>query len=286
MWSSILTVCVNICLAPLFIFVFGWGIRGAAIATAIAQFSGFCWVMSHFLNKNSFIHFQKGFFKLKKRIVEDILSIGMAPFLMNLCASLVAVIVNTSLAKYGGEQGDMAIGAYGIIGSVAMLFIMIVIGLNMGMQPIAGYNYGARKRDRVIEVYKLTTIAATCITTFGFALAILFPNTIVSAFTNNEEMKDLASTALKIVLFAFPIVGFQVVTSNFFQSIGRAKLAIFLSLSRQLIFLIPGLLIFPHFFGLKGVWIAMPAGDFCASLVTLAVIMWQRKKLFIAKPFW
>lgn len=285
MWSSILTVAVNIFLAPLFIFAFGWGIRGAAIATAIAQLSGFCWVMAHFLNMSSFIHFQKGFFKLKKRIVGDILSIGMSPFLMNLCASLVAVIVNTSLVKYGGEQGDLAIGAYGIIGSVAMLFIMIVIGLNMGMQPIAGYNYGARRNDRVLKVYKLTLIAATCITTLGFALAILFPITIVSAFTSNAEMKDLSATALRIVLLAFPIVGFQVVTSNFFQSIGKAKLAIFLSISRQLIFLIPGLLILPHFFGLNGVWIAMPTGDFCACLMTLAVILWQKKKLFSVKTF-
>lgn len=283
MWSSILTVIVNICLAPLFIFVFEWGIKGAAFATAIAQFTGFCWVMLHFVNKKSFIHFQTGFFKLKKRIVGDILSIGMAPFLMNATASLVAVIVNTSLAKYGGEQGDMAIGAYGIIGSVAMLFIMIVIGLNMGMQPIAGYNFGAKRMDRVLKVYKLTTIAATIITTFGFALAVLFPETIVSAFTNNEEMKSLASSALRIILLAFPIVGFQVVTSNFFQSIGRAKLAIFLSLSRQLIFLIPGLLILPHFFGLKGVWMAMPLGDFCSCIVTLAIIVWQREKLFSAK---
>lgn len=283
MWSSILTVIVNICLAPLFIFVFDWGIRGAAFATAIAQFTGFCWVMFHFINKESFIHFQTGFFKLKKRIVGDILSIGMAPFLMNVTASLVAVVINTSLAKYGGEQGDMAIGAFGIIGSVAMLFIMIVIGLNMGMQPIAGYNFGAKKMDRVLKVYKLTTIAATIITTFGFTLAILFPETIVSAFTDNIEMKTLASSALRIILLAFPIVGFQVVTSNFFQSIGRAKLAIFLSLSRQLIFLIPGLLILPHYFGLKGVWMAMPLGDFCACIVTLAVIVWQREKLFSAK---
>ena len=155
----------------------------------------------------------------------------------------------------------------------------------MGMQPIAGYNYGAKKNDRVFRVYKLTVLAATCITTFGFLLALLFSNTIVSAFTSDIEMKELSSAALRIVLIAFPIVGFQVVTSNFFQSIGKAKLAIFLSISRQLIFLVPGLLILPRFLGMNGVWIALPTGDILASILTLVVILRQRKKLFNANTF-
>lgn len=284
MWSSILTVAINIILAPVFIFVFDWGIRGAAIATAIAQLAGFCWVMLHFLNKNSFLHFKKGYYRLKKRIVKDILSIGMAPLLMNATASLVAVLVNTSLVKYGGNNGDLAVGAYGIIGSIAMLFIMIVMGINMGMQPIAGYNFGAKKPERVMEVYKLSIIWATVITTIGFILAMAFPYKIVSAFTTDSQMRELSTNAMKLVFLAFPLVGFQVVTSNLFQSIGKAGTAIFLSLSRQLIFLLPAILILPSFLGTNGVWIALPVGDTLAFIVTIVVILTQKNKLFTSKP--
>lgn len=284
MWSSILTVAINLILAPVFIFVFDWGIRGAAIATAIAQLAGFCWVMLHFLNKNSFLHFKKGYYRLKKRIVKDILSIGMAPLLMNATASLVAVLVNTSLVKYGGNNGDLAVGAYGIIGSIAMLFIMVVMGINMGMQPIAGYNFGAKKPERVMEVYKLSIIWATVITTIGFILAMAFPYKIVSAFTTDSQMRELSTNAMKLVFLAFPLVGFQVVTSNLFQSIGKAGTAIFLSLSRQLIFLLPAILILPTFLGTNGVWIALPVGDTLAFIVTVVVILTQKNKLFISKP--
>jgi len=279
MWSSLLTVFVNVCLAPLFIFVFHWGIRGAALATAIAQLSGFIWVMIHFMNKSSFLHFQKGYFRLKKRIVKDILSIGLSPFLMNVGASLVAMIVNMSLARYGGVHRDMAIGAYGIINSVALLFVMTVMGLNYGMQPIAGFNFGAKQNDRVLRVYKLTIMAATIITTFGFALSILFPTTIVSAFTNNSELIEQAKIAIRWVMLMFPIIGFQMVTSNFFQSIGKAGYAIFLSLSRQFLFLIPLLVFLPMHFGLKGVWMAMPASDLLATIVTVVFVLTQHKKI-------
>jgi len=279
MLSTLLTVGVNICLAPLFIFVFHWGIRGAALATACAQIVGFCWVILHFVNKNHFLHFQKGYFKLDKRIVADILSIGLSPFLMNLCASLVTLVINKSLVGYGG---DLYIGAYGIVGSVVMLFIMIVLGLNLGMQPISGYNFGAKLYDRVIGVYKRALLIGTCITTVGFLAAYLFPNAIVSIFTSDPELLSISKKAIRIIFFSFPIVGFQVVTTNFFQSIGKAKLAILLSLSRQLIFLLPALLILPPLFGVEGVWMALPTGDILASLVTLIVILWQRKKLFPA----
>ena len=279
MWSSLLTVVVNICLAPVFIFVFHWGIRGAATATAIAQLCGFFWVMLHFMNKSSFLHFQRGFFKLKKRIIRDILSIGLSPFMMNLGASLVAMVINISLSKYGGEQSDMAIGAFGIVNSVALLFVMIVMGLNMGMQPIAGYNFGARRNDRVLKVYKLTVAAATIITTLGFAIALLFPTAIVSAFTNNAELIAQSKVALRFVMLMFPIIGFQMVTTNYFQSIGKASLAIMLSLSRQFIFLIPFLLILPHFFGLNGVWMAIPGSDFFACLITAILVITRNKKI-------
>lgn len=279
MWSSILTVLVNIGLAPVFIFAFGWGIRGAALATALAQLVGFVWVMFHFMNPSSFLHFQKGTFRLKKRIVKDIISIGLSPFLIHTTASLVAVVINVSLGYYGGTDGDLAIGAYGIINSIILLFLMIVMGLNMGMQPIAGYNFGAQKMDRVVHVYKLTMIAASIVTIVGFLLAMLFPTSIVGLFTDHAPLRDLSASAMRIAMIVFPIVGFQMVTTNFFQSIGKVRLSIFLSLSRQLIFLIPGLILFPRMWGLTGVWIAIPFGDFCASLVTLFVILKQYKQL-------
>ena len=194
-------------------------------------------------------------------------------------ASLVAVVINVSLGYYGGTDGDLAIGAYGIINSIILLFLMIVMGLNMGMQPIAGYNFGAQKMDRVVHVYKLTMIAASIVTIVGFLLAMLFPTSIVGLFTDHAPLRDLSASAMRIAMIVFPIVGFQMVTTNFFQSIGKVRLSIFLSLSRQLIFLIPGLILFPRMWGLTGVWIAIPFGDFCASLVTLFVILKQYKQL-------
>lgn len=281
MYSSMLSVGVNLCLAPLFIFVFHWGIRGAALATALAQLTGFIWVFGHFMNKSHYVHFQKGYFKLKKRIIRDILSIGMSPFLMNVGASLVAMIINISLAKYGGggERSDMAIGAFGIVNSVAILFIMIALGLTMGMQPIVGYNYGARQNDRALKAYKLTAIAATFVTTAGFAIAMFIPRQLASLFTSDPGLIEQSVVALRTVLLVFPFVGFQIVTTSFFQSIGKAYLAIILSLSRQLLFLIPFVLIFPHFWGLNGIWLASPAGDLLAVVITITLIATQWKKI-------
>jgi putative MATE family efflux protein len=281
MWSNMLTVAVNLCLAPIFIFVLHWGIRGAALATAIAQFCGFIWVMAHFLNKSHFIHFQKGYFRLKKRIVKDILSIGVSPFLMNVGASVVAMVMNMSLHEYGGggERSDMAIGAYGIVNVVAILFIMVSLGLTMGMQPIVGYNFGARQNQRALKAYKLTAVVAVVVTTIGFALAMLIPRQLASLFTKDADLIEQSIVALRIVLLMFPIVGFQIVTTSFFQSVGKAWLASTLSLSRQFLFLIPFLFIFPHFWGLKGVWMAAPAGDFMATVITLLLIATQMKKI-------
>ncbi len=283
MYSSMLSVGVNLCLAPLFIFVFHWGIRGAAFATAIAQFCGFLWVFIHFLNKKHFIHFQKGYFKLKKRIIRDILSIGMSPFLMNVGASVVAMIINMSLHKYGGggERSDMAIGAYGIVGAVAMLFVMVTLGLTMGMQPIVGYNFGAKQNHRALRAYKLTAIAAVLVTTTGFAIAMFIPRQLASLFTSDQDLINQSVIALRTVMLMFPFVGFQIVTTSFFQSVGKAYLAIILSLSRQLLFLIPFVLIFPHFWGLHGVWMASPAGDFLATAITITLIATQWKKILL-----
>jgi putative MATE family efflux protein len=281
MWSTLLTVIINICLAPLFIFVFHWGIKGAALATSISQFCGFVWVMAHFLNPGHFLHFQRGFFGLRERIIKDILAIGVSPFFMNVGASMVAMIFNISLSKYGGGgmHSDMAIGAYGIVNSVAILFIMICLGLTMGMQPIVGFNYGARQNDRVLKAFKKAAIGATAITTIGFLLAVLLPRQLASLFTHDEELIRQSVFALRTVLLLFPIVGFQMVTSNFFQSVGKAYIAIVLSMSRQFLFLIPFLLIFPHFWGLKGVWFAAPAGDILASILTITLLLTKLKTL-------
>ncbi|MDI9545377.1 MAG: MATE family efflux transporter [Bacteroidota bacterium] len=283
MWSSLLTVGVNVALAPLFIFGFKWGIRGAALATAFAQLSGFIWVTAHFANKKHSLHFKRGYFKLRLKVIGDILSIGLSPFFMHLSASLVVVVINKSLAAYGGEQGDLAIGAYGIVNSVVMLILMLVLGLNMGMQPVVGYNFGARKNDRMLQAYRNTILVASLVTTSGFFMALLFPRTIVSVFTDDPGMIDLSVTCLKTVVLSFPVVGFQMVTTTFFQSIGKAAWSVFLSLSRQLIFLIPGIIIMPRLLGLKGVWVAMPLGDFLASLLTLIVIITQIRK-YRSKP--
>ncbi|HNY14477.1 MAG TPA: MATE family efflux transporter [Bacteroidales bacterium] len=273
---TLTTVVVNLVLAPLFIFVFDWGIRGAALATVIAQAVGTVTAVIHFTRLDSFVRFLPGYMKLKKVIIGDIISIGMSNFLMLLFGSLVISIFNLSLRKYGG---DYAIGAFGIIASIANLAAMVVIGFNQGMQPIVGYNYGAQKISRSLRAFKLTVFAATCVTTFMFLLAEIFPRTIASAFTNNDELINLAVMGMRLNLMLFPIVGFQIVTASFFQSIGKARFSIFLSLSRQVLFLIPALLILPHFWTLKGVWLAGPVADFASSLLTLIVLRWQLGKL-------
>lgn len=283
MFITLATVIINLALAPIFIFVFNWGIRGAALATVIAQFIGTASTVIHFSKINSFVHFLPGYMRLKKVIIRDIFSIGMSNFFILMCGSAVFLIMNLSLKKYGG---DYAIGAFGIIGSIVNLVIMIVMGFNQGMQPIVGYNYGARKMPRVIKAFKLTILAATCVTCFGFLLAEIFPRLIATAFNNDSVLIDMSVTGMRLFLMMLPVVGFQIVTSSFFQSIGKAKISIFLSLTRQVLFLIPAILILPHFLGLNGVWLGGPVADFSSSLLTLLVLQWQIRKLNnTAHPF-
>ena len=282
MTTTLITVGANLVLAPIFIFVFKWGIRGAAIATVFSQLIGTVSVVLHFSKTNSFIHFLPGYMRLKKVIIKDIFSIGMSNFLILICGSIVISITNLSLRNYGG---DFAIGAFGIINSMANLAVMIVIGFNQGMQPIVGYNFGAGQISRVIRTFKLTIFAGTSVTCIGFLFAECFPKQIASAFTTNYELINLAAKGLKLNLMMFPIVGFQIVTSNFFQSIGKAKISILLSLTRQVLFLIPALLILPHFLGLKGVWLGAPTADLISSLLTFLVLGWQIKKLEQGKFF-
>lgn len=272
MMATIMTVIINAALAPIFIFVFKWGIRGAATATVIAQIIALLWLLHTFLDKKELIHIHKGIFKLKKKIVIDSFSIGMAPFLMNLASCFIIILINLGLKEHGG---DIAIGAYGIVNRIAFLFVMIVLGLNQGMQPIAGYNYGARQYARVTEVLKKTIFLATCVTTTGFLISELTPGLVVNIFTTDTELTSVAARGLRIVLMCYPIVGFQMVTSNFFQCIGMAKKAIFLSLIRQCLLLIPCLIILPKFWGQDGVWFSMPICDFIATFIAAFMLIRQ-----------
>lgn len=272
MYLTIVAVIINTILDALFIYVFKWGIQGAAIATVIAQLVSLLWQVKIFTNKNELLHFKKGIYKLKKKLVKDILAIGLSPFLMNFTACFVVILINNSLKDYGG---DYAIGAYGIVNRIMFFFVMVVMGLTQGMQPIVGYNYGAEQFIRVKNTLKLTIYIATIITTLGFILGTFFPSWIVSAFTQRGHLWNMSVNALKIVVMVFPIIGFQIVASNFFQSIGKAWKAIFLSLTRQLLFLIPAILILPDFFGLDGVWYSMPLSDFLACIVAGAMVFGQ-----------
>ena len=275
MYATIATVVINIILAPIFIFVLGWGIRGAAIATITAQVMALMWQFKLFTNKEELLHFRKGIFRLRRKIVVDSLAIGMSPFLMNLAACLIVILINQGLKQYGG---DLAIGAFGIVNRLVFVFIMIVMGLNQGMQPIAGYNFGAKQYARVTEVLKLTIIFATIVTTTGFLIGMFIPELAVGIFTSDRELIALSSRGLSIVVMFFPIIGFQMVTANFFQSIGMASKAIFLSLTRQMLILVPCLLILPQFYGVAGVWYSMPVADFCACLIAVMMLTWQFRK--------
>lgn len=275
MYATIATVMINTLLDPIFIYGFGWGIRGAAIATIVAQIISLLWQFRLFSNKDELLHFHRGIFRLRRKIVLDSLAIGMSPFLMNLAACFIVILINQGLKRHGG---DLAIGAFGIVNRLVFIVVMIVMGLNQGMQPIAGYNFGARRYDRVNRVLKLTIIYATAVTTFGFLVGMLMPDVVVSIFTSDQELIDLSARGLRIVVMFFPIIGFQMVTANFFQSIGMASKAIFLSLTRQMVVLLPCLLILPRFYGTAGVWYSMPVSDLIASLIAAAMLVWQFRK--------
>ena len=275
MYATLASVVINCILNPIFIFGFEWGIKGSAWATVISQVISLTGQMIHFSSPKQLLHFKKGIYKLRKEVVKGILYIGMSPFLMNLCSCLIVILINRGLKEHGG---DMAIGAYGIVNRIIFLFVMIIMGFNQGMQPIAGYNFGARLYPRVTEVTKLTMKWAIGVATTGFLLCQLFPTLIVNMFTTDDELVKAAVFGLHIVFAVFPIVGFQMVATNFFLSIGMSKKAIFLSLTRQMLFLIPCLIVLPRFFGTLGVWISMPVADTIATVVTAIVLVNQFKK--------
>lgn len=276
MYTMLIGAALNIILDPIFIFVFGMGIAGVAWATIISMFIGMLFVMHHFTRKTTTLRLRKKNMRFEKDILIAIVSIGLSPFFMQVAASGVAVLMNTSLKNYGG---DLAIGAYGILMSLLMLITMFVIGLNQGLQPIIGYNYGAEIYERVKATFYYGIKIATIVTTLGFLFGVFFPRLFAQAFTSDLQLLDLAENAMRISILAFPLVGFQVVISGYFQSIGQAKKSIILSLSRQLIFLIPSIIILPRMFGLDGVWAATPVSDFLASLLAFTFFIRQRKVL-------
>lgn len=266
---TIFTVIFNAVLDPLFIFVFDMGIAGAAWATVIAQSAALIVVFSHFNDRKKEVHFEKGIFRLDMRVAKDSLAIGFGPFLMNSAACLVSLFINQQLRKY---SGDLGIGAYGICNRINFMFIMICMGLNQGMQPIAGYNYGARKYSRVKEVYWKTVWLAVAVTVLGFLVTELFPRTVTGIFTKDEQLLDLSSSGIRIMNIMLPIVGFQIVSSNLFQSLGMVRKSIILSLSRQLLFLLPCLYFLPMAFGDKGIWMSYPVADALASILTIILL--------------
>lgn len=269
MAATIFTVLMNVLLDIIFIWWWHWGIRGAALATIISQALALCWQMKLFSNQKELLHLKKGIYRLKRNLVNNIISIGISPFLMNVCACVVVIFINNQLVRYGG---DIAVGAYGIANSIAMIFVMFVIGLNQGMQPIAGYNYGSQQTDRLMRVVKYAAFAATAIMVTGWLIAHLAPYYCARMFTSDTELIRQAIKAIQINMMMYPFIGYQMVVTNFFQCIGKVKISIFLSLSRQLLFLLPLLVALPHFFGLNGVWAALPSSDFTASFIA-AIIM-------------
>jgi putative MATE family efflux protein len=271
MATMIVGAVMNIALDPVFIFGFGMGIRGAAIATVVSMAVSATLVMSHFVRKDSLIRFHRKYLRLDGRTVRYILAIGCSPFLMQLAGSLVNVIMNHSLQSCGG---DLALGAQGIIVSFVMLLVMLVVGVAQGMQPIVGFNHGAGHYRRVKDTFRLTAITATCVTGAGWLCSLLFPETIVRAFTSDPALIEITANGMRRNLFLFFIVGSHIAVTHFFQSIGAAGTAIFMSLSRQVIFLIPFLMILPPFFGLDGVWYAGPFSDVLSVLIAW-IILWR-----------
>lgn len=272
MTATIVAVVINIALDPIFIFLFDMGVRGAALATMISQAVAVVWQFTIFCNPKELLHFNRRMWHLDSKIVLDSFAIGLSPFLMNIAHSVVVIVINNQLKTYGG---DLAIASYGVINRLTFVFAMIVMGLNQGMQPIAGYNYGARHYDRMLAVFRLTAICATMVTTLVFLLSEICPSLMVAMFTHDEQLTAMSVPAMQIVLCMFFCTGFQMVTGNFFTSIGMAGKAIFLSLTRQVLYLIPLVCVLPIFMGLNGVWAALPASDAISALTAAVMLVVQ-----------
>ena len=276
MYATLFTVAMNIILVVAFVWWFRWGIRGAALATVTSQSLALCWQMHLFSNPKELLHLKRGIYKLKKDLVKNIIAIGISPFLMNATSCVIVIFMNNQFVRYGG---DMAVGAYSIANSVVMVFFMFVMGVNQGMQPIVGYNYGAEKYDRMFRCLWLTIACATAFLLVGWTLSMLFPRQIARIFTTDSTLLDLSAKGIKLDMLVFFVVGSQAAITHFFQSIGKVKVSIFLSLSRQLFLLLPMAYIFPLFWGLDGVWYSMPSSDFGSFAMTIPILIWYMKKI-------
>jgi putative MATE family efflux protein len=276
MYATLFTVACNIVLIVAFVWWFRWGIRGAALATIMSQSLALCWQMWLFSDKNEILHLRRGIYRLRGYLVRNIVAIGISPFLMQTTSCVIVIFMNNQFVRYGG---DMAVGAYSIANSMVMVFFMFVMGMIQGMQPIVGYNYGAEKFDRMFRCLWLTIACSTAILLVGWGLSMAFPRQIARIFTTDETLLELSARGIVIDMMVFFVVGSQAVITNFFQCLGKVKISIFLSLSRQLILLLPMAYVFPMFWGLDGVWYSMPVSDFGSFAMTIPILMWYMKKL-------
>lgn len=276
MYTNLLGVAINLVLAPTFLFGFKMGIRGAAIATDIAMLVTAIFVMRHFFKRDSEVHFERGIYRIRPDIIKSIIYIGLSPFLINVAGSVVNAIINNSLLRYGG---DNAIAAVVVFNRYVTVFVFIIIGICQGMQPILGYNYGAGSFTRLFSTLKKAAVSATVVTVIGSAVGALFPAAIASMFMQDAAQISCAVVCLRITALMFWIVGYQIVVTNFFQSLGMAAKSVFLSLTRQIIFMIPMLLILPPVWGLNGVWACFPVCDFLSAVVATVFLIVQVKRI-------
>lgn len=276
MYTMFLGAGTNIILDPIFIYGFKMGMTGAALATIISQFFSFLWVTSYFIGKHSRNKLKIEYLKLKLNLTGKITSLGLPGFSLQLATSALNAILNKNLVLYGG---DIAISGMGVINSIQTLLIMPIIGLNQGVQPIISFNYGAKNTERVKDAAKLAIKAATLIVTFGFIITRLFPVQLISLFNRDTELINFGKSAIFAWFLCFPVVGFQIVGSNFFQAIGRPKSAMLLTLTRQLILLTPAIIIFPRIWGVQGILYAAPFADFLSFLLTATFFYLGIRKL-------
>ena len=278
MVATIVAVTINIILDPIFIFGLDMGVRGAALATVLSQAVAVVWQFTKFMDRNELVRFHRGIWRLNRHITTRALAIGRSPFLYNIAHCFVVIIINNQLKTFGG---DMAIASYGVINRLTFVFAMMVMGLNQGMQPIAGYNYGAKKYDRMLRSFYLTSAYATGVMAIVFILGECFPELVTKMFTHDPVLIDLTIKPMRIICCSMLIIGFQMVTGNLFTSIGRAGKAIFLSLTRQVLYLIPLVLWLPTLFTppIDGVWWSIPVSDTISAITAVIVLLASRRNL-------
>lgn len=283
MVATIVAVGVNIILDPIFIFALDMGVRGAALATVISQGVAVVWQLTKFLDRSELIRFHRGIWRLNREITGRALAIGMSPFLYNIAHCFVVIIINNQLKNFGG---DLAIASYGVINRLTFIFAMMIMGLNQGMQPIAGFNYGARQYDRMLRSFYLTCIYATGVMAIVFILGECFPGAMTRIFTHDPQLIDQTIRPMRIICSSMLLIGFQIVTGNLFTSIGKAGKAIFLSLTRQVLYLIPLALWLPLLFTepLDGVWWSIPVSDTLSAVTAVIVLLASRRSLIADPP--